>query len=403
MRRIVLFNLYFGGHFPQHLHCLTEYWELHRPPGELHVVVSDRYVRMHPDSAARLEATAGTTLHVAELPASFDDIARSAVARDRLHGRLLARYARSLRPEQLLLMYFDHAQLAIASGLRFPWPLAISGIYFRPSFHYGDLGGPPETPCDRLKGLAKRTVLQAALRNRHLRTIFSLDPFAVPHIARWSRHTEVVALPEPLDVPYIDGDVSLLHGLDPARRRLILFGTIDGKKGISQVLAAMRPLAEEQQRRLALIVAGPMIEAERADLLAEIAEFDAATSVQVLVEDRFLAEHEIQPLLASCDLALLTYQRQHVGSSGVLVRAAAAGVPVLATDYGLVGEQVRRHRLGLTVDATQPAAIRAALAGWIDRPESPGFDADAASGFARLNTAARFTETIFDRLLRRQR
>lgn len=403
MRRIVLFNLYFGGHFPQHLHCLARYWEEQRLSGELHIVVSDRYLRMHRDSVARLEATRGTTVHVAELPADFDDIARSAVARDRLHGRLLARWARSLRPDQLLLMYFDHAQLSIASALRFRWPLAISGIYFRPSFHYGDLGGPRETPRDRLKGLVKRSVLWAALRNRHLQTVFSLDPFAVSYIERWSRHTEIVSLPEPLDLPPAHGDVPILRRLDPSRRRLVFFGTIDDKKGIAQVLAALRSLSQQQQDRLAVIVAGPLVEAQRADLHTQIAQFDAATSVEVLIEDRFLAEEEIQPLLAGCDLALLTYQRQHVGSSGVLVRAAAAGVPVLATDYGVVGEQVRRHRLGLAVDATQPDAIRAVVEAWLERPESAGFDSAAAAGFARENTADRFAGAIWERLLRPQR
>lgn len=403
MRRIVLFNLYFGGHFPQHLHCLARSWEEHRPPGELHVVVSDRYVQMHPDSAERLEGTQGTTVHVVELPADFDDLVRSAIARDRLHGRVLRQYVRSLRPEQLLLMYFDHAQLSIASGLRFPWPLAISGIYFRPSFHYGDLGGPRETPRDRLKGLAKRAVLRAALQNRHLRTVFSLDPVAASYIAPWSRHTEIVALPEPLDLLDEGGDVQLLRRLDPSRRRLVVFGTIDNKKGIAQVLAALRLLSPEKQGRLALVVAGPVVDAQRVGLVEQLEEFDAATSVQVLVEDRFLAEEEIQPLLAASDLVLLTYQREHVGSSGVLVRAAAAGVPVLATDYGIVGEQVRRHRLGVAVDATQPEAIRAAVDAWIERPESVGFDAASASAFAGENTSDRFANAIFDRLLRPQR
>jgi glycosyltransferase involved in cell wall biosynthesis len=95
---------------------------------------------------------------------------------------------------------------------------------------------------------------------------------------------------------------------------------------------------------------------------------------------------------------LLTYQHDHVGSSGGLVRAAAAGVPVLSTDHGLVGVQVRRHRLGLTIDTTSAEEIRSALLRWLERPATMPFDPAAARKFAAANTADAFAETIFSRL-----
>jgi glycosyltransferase involved in cell wall biosynthesis len=398
--RIVLFNLYSGGHHPQFLECLRAYWEMKRPEAELHVVVSDRHAQTHAESVARIEATPNTKLHVAQLPSNFEEMKYGTIARDRLHGRLAAHYARLLRPDQFMLMFFDHAQLSLAFNLRFSWPVAISGIYFRPSFHYGSLGGPPQTSAEKIKGLMKQLVLRGALRNPHLRTIFSLDPFVVPHIARWSRHTEPVALPEPLDHRHAPFDSSLLAGIEPGRRRLIIFGSLDAKKGIAVVLEALRALPPASQRKLVLILGGRVAELGRAELLTRIANVEAQTEVHVRLEDRFLPESEIQPLLASCDLVLLTYQRLHVGSSGVLVRAAAAGVPVLATDYGVVGEHVRRHRLGITVDATESDSIRAALEAWLERPQAIPFDARTAAAFARENTAEAYAETIFSRLLR---
>jgi glycosyltransferase involved in cell wall biosynthesis len=359
---------------------------------------------VHPATVARIRATPNAVLHVAELPEGFDEALSGTIERDRLHGRLAGHYIRLLHPDHFVFMLCDHVQLSLAFGLRFDRPVAISGIYFRPSFHYGRLNGPPETTRDRLKGLTKQVVLRAALRNPHLRTLFSLDHFAVPQIARWSGHTEIVALPEPLE----HGDSAaartggtqpeLLAGLEPDRRRLVIFGSLDEKKGISVVLDALQALAPSTQRRLALILGGPVGGYRRDELLARIGRLDAQTDLRVRLEDRFIPEEDVQPLLEACDLVLLTYQR-HVGSSGVLIRAAAAGVPVLATDYGVVGEQVRRHRLGITVDATRSESIREVLEEWIRRPGAIPFDPAAATAFSAENTAELFAETIFSRLL----
>jgi glycosyltransferase involved in cell wall biosynthesis len=397
--RIVVFNLYSGGHHPQHLECLAAYWAAHTPDAELHVVVSERHVRMHADTAARIAETPSTELHVMRLPDGFDESRSSSFARDRLHGRLAAHYIRLLHPDHFVLMLIDHAQLSLAVRLRFPWPVAISGIYFRPSFHYGSLGGPPQTSGDRVKGMVKQLVLRAALRNPHLRTLFSLDPFAVPYIERWSTHTEAVALPEPLEERQPAAGPSLLDELEPGRRRLLIFGSLDERKGIGVVLDALQALPRQAQRELTLVLAGPVIGSGRVELLARLREFDANSDVELRLQDSFIPESDVQRLLAGCDLSLLTYQRP-VGSSGVLIRAAAAGIPVLSTDYGVVGEQVRRHQMGITVDTTDPNAIRDVIEAWVERPETIPFDPEATAAFARRNTAELFAATIFSRLLR---
>ena len=331
------------------------------------------------------------------MPSNFDDLLSNTVGRDRLHGRIAREYAEWLRPDHFLFMYLDHAQLSLAWDLRFSWPLAISGIYFRPSFHYGKLSGPPETTRDRVKGLSKELVLRAALRNPHLRAVFSLDPFAVPDIARWSRRVEAVALPEALEPVVDEASEAWRSAVDPARRRIVVFGTLDERKGISVLIDGLERLPAHAQAQLTLVLAGPVVGSERGELRARIADFAARSAVEVQFEDRFVPEAAVQHLLASCDLALLTYQR-HVGSSGVLVRAASAGVPVLSTDYGLVGENVRRHNLGLAIDATASAEIRIAIERWLDRPESVPFDRASAAAFAGANTAEAFADTIFSRL-----
>ena len=110
-------------------------------------------------------------------------------------GRHLRRYVERLRPDHAVLMYFDHAQLALGFGLRFDFPVRLSGIYFRPSLHYGRFDGHAASPKERAASLRKRLVLWAALRNPHLDGLFSLDPFALPDVRRLGRAGQAVALP----------------------------------------------------------------------------------------------------------------------------------------------------------------------------------------------------------------
>lgn len=398
--RIVLLNLYHGGHHPQHLECLLIDWARRKPRDELHVVVSRKHAEQHPHLPALVDETPNATLHLVRTPVGFGDGPENVLDRERLHRRVAAHYAGLVRADHLVFMYFDHVQLSLAFDLRFGWPLAVSGIYFRSSVHYRALGVRTRGWRERLAPLGKEILLRAALRNPHLRTLFCLDPFAAAHIARWGGHTESVFLPEPLWVPNPLPDVpTLANDVEPGRRRLVFFGSLDDRKGIRPVLDALAAMPESRQRRLALIFAGRVRGSQRDALLAHMAAFKESSHVQVLVDDRFMPEAEVQPLLAACDLVLLTYQRDHVGSSGGLVRAAAAGVPVLSTDHGLVGLQVRKRRLGLALDATSSDEIRAALLAWLEHRSAIPFDSRSAERFAAANTAEAFAKTIFSRVL----
>ena len=389
---IMVVNLYVGGHHPQHLHCLCAYWDRHAPEGELHFVLSDAYRREHPDLLGEIDATAGAQFHLVPSPGLLTSGRGALLSSARNHGRVVADWAQRLGVNHVLLMYFDHVQLPLAYNLRFGRQLSISGIYFRPTFHYRRLGMGNE---GRVSNVRKRATLAAALRNPHLRYLFCLDHFAIAHFPRRSR-VEVVPLPEALD----DLDAGslrtspILDAVEPGRQRLLFFGSIDERKGVLPVLDALTDMSDDHQSRLALVLAGSLAKG----LVDRIDRFGRETHVQLVIENRYMSEQEIQPLVRGSDLVLLTYPR-HVGSSGVLVRAATAGVPVLSTNYGLLGAQVEQSRLGATTDATSPSAIRATLERWLADSTSIPFDAEQAHRFAAANTADAFAETIFSRLL----
>jgi glycosyltransferase involved in cell wall biosynthesis len=187
-------------------------------------------------------------------------------------------------------------------------------------------------------------------------------------------------------------------GLAPARKIFLLFGALDQRKGIYPLLNALRQLPPAQQTQITLLVVGSMADTERAALLAALAEFQRHSAVQLVVQDHFIPDEAIPHYFALADVVLALYQH-HVGSSGVLLWAAAGGKAVLASDYGLLGELVRRHQLGYLVDSTQPAAIAKGLAALLTGEPNRLIDRAKATRFVQENRVECFVETICTNLV----
>ena len=119
--------------------------------------------------------------------------------------------------------------------------------------------------------------------------------------------------------------------------------------------------------------------------------------IQLVECYEFVPENEVPTFFQLADVVLATYQR-HVGMSGILLLAAAAGTPVLSSDYGLMGELVRVYQLGLAVDSTMPAEITKGLSRYLlESPETLG-DRTQMKLFAEQNSVDRYTRTIFQHL-----
>jgi len=83
-----------------------------------------------------------------------------------------------------------------------------------------------------------------------------------------------------------------------------------------------------------------------------------------------------------------------MGMSSALIRAALAKIPVLSSDYGLMGELVAKERLGLTVDTEDSAAFSQKLADIISQPAEQSFDEANALSFASSHSPEALAETL---------
>lgn len=393
---ICIFDLNVTGHHPGYMRQLLRYW----PAGDdvLTLVVAPDFLIRHADVVeTQTEATVRWWPVTPAEAQQYEASKQSMLRHTWVEWRLFCRYAKRVDAAYGLVMYLDRFQLPLAS--RLPAPCAIGGIYFRPAFHYQQLSEHSPNSGEARKAMRQRILWRAALRHPKLKTIFSLDPLAVPSLNQLGNHqTAVVHLPDPVEL-YPASETPLDFKTEAGRKLFLLFGMLTPRKGIFQVLEAVQQLSAENQQKLTLMLAGPLPDPHKDRVLEQIAALERNTCLQIILHNAFISDADVQRYFAAADIILAPYQH-HVGMSAILVRAAAAQRPVLSSDYGLMGHLVRQHQLGATVDSTQPAAIATKISDILQgKVCKVCFDRDTARVFADGNSAEKFTLTIHNQLI----
>ena len=163
----------------------------------------------------------------------------------------------------------------------------------------------------------------------------------------------VAALP-----PHLPGDDPLPRIERTGPVALLALGIVRHYKGLDLVLEALREVPD-----LTLTVAGELWGAAGEQVRALAAEPGLAERVNL--RPGYVPAGEVAPLLAEHDAMVLAY-RSATGSQNVLL-AHHHGLPVLATDVGTLGAQVRDGVDGLVVPPQDRTALVDALRSLADR------------------------------------
>ncbi len=400
-RQVMLFDMAITGHHSVYIKHLIQYWKTQQLPGTLHVVVIPQFLERHADVVA-LAASPASNIQFTAISASESahlNGQKTLPARGFAEWQVFCQYASQLQVTQGLLMQFDIFQLPLM--LHKKAPCDVAGIYFRPTFHYQEFAHHQPTRQDLIRQWRQQFILALALRHPRFKQLFSLDPFAVKSIDRLGARVAAIPLPDPVEKHnYADLDPEQLRqelGIQPGRRIFLLFGELSQRKGIFPILAAVQALPADLGQQLCLLVAGPIEASEQAAVQAALDRLAASPTVQLVTRIQYVKGREVQRYFALADVILALYQR-HVGMSSVLVHAAAAQKPVLASDYGLLGELVQRHHLGVIVNSESPEAIQAGLITCLRQPLEQLSDRNQGENFANQHTDIKFSEAILSNL-----
>lgn len=273
------------------------------------------------------------------------------------------RAVRSASRDADLVFANGGATLRYALGTRF--------ARSRPKIVYGSIGEPLAWAVNPLTRL--RTALQ--LRMTDLVTAVSAPTRLQIVSGLRVPGDRVVVAPTGVDPAF--GEIESEPHAE--RVRLLLLGSVSEEKGPAIALSAVRRLAAERPVELRVVGGGPLLEPLRSGLApGEPITFTGPVD-------------DVRGHLAWADVLLLTSRTE--GLPGVVLEAAAAGVPAVAFDVGGVSDVVQVGT-GVLVPRGDTTAFREALAGLIDDREK----ITALGAAARRLVLERFTlDRAFDR------
>lgn len=398
---IMLFDLDTTGHHPIYIQHLVKYYCSQEIPGKLDIVVSPKFIDEHSNIVKIAQEAYRKNVNF--IPITLEEysslISQSFFKIIFYEWNIYCKYAKKLKSDHCLLMYLDKFQLPIALGDKSP--CSFSGIYFRPTFHYHDFDGYVPSWKESLRQWRQKLLLSRVIQNPQFKVLFSLDPLAVKYIEKLNSKAKILHLPDPVEIYDVDeAQVEKLKkklGIGVKRKIFLLFGRLNERKGIYQLLQAIKLLHIDVCEQICLLLVGSIIPSEKLPLESLIREISQSLPVQIIIRDEFIPEKEVNFYFKMSDVILATYQR-HVGMSGILLLAAAAQKPVLASDYGLMGRLVKEYELGITIDSTISLAITETISLFVNESTKIPFNHEKVLNFARANSVDTFSMLIFHHL-----
>jgi glycosyltransferase involved in cell wall biosynthesis len=310
-------------------------------------------------------ADRGPHIDVVSTDVPFDDGAETRqslllwneVKRHRFLHHLYRCSRRSHNADAVLLPYGDYIMHAVALlGSPFGATTWVT-VVMRPTFHHRSVGIKGAVPP---AAWLRQRLFMRFLRSRSLLRCFTVDE-TLYHYARSLRAPSLKALaskveylPDPApDMPPIGrADARRMLGLSAQATLVLLFGMVGERKGVHQLIAALHSLRRPE---LQALIVGVVEDDARAALNSPEA-LELKRSGRLHLIDGWVGDETESAAFSAADIAWLGY-RGHWRSSGVLVQAARAGLPLLACDDGIIGWLTRRYECGLTVPVLDHAEV----------------------------------------------
>jgi glycosyltransferase involved in cell wall biosynthesis len=258
-----------------------------------------------------------------------------------------------IRPSLVLFLYLDLMSedragcRALGRKLKAPW----AGILFHPRAGTDSKEGP-----------------ERFFWARNARGAAFLNPDCIPTYARQFPRLAFATFPDVTDVDVLPEPSRLAKKLivKAAGRTIVLqLGSISPHKGILELVEAIK-LANPKEFFFAII--GEVFwDAFGADAQKLRAFFDSPPENCLAHAGYLNDERELNFIIRIADILYAVY-RDFYGSSNTLTKASVFERPVLVSDDCLMGERVKRFRLGETVLYGDVEAIVSKLSELRDRP-----------------------------------
>ncbi|MFT5885935.1 MAG: glycosyltransferase involved in cell wall biosynthesis [Arcticibacterium sp.] len=297
--------------------------------------------------------------------------------------------ANELEVSQLILMEFDIYQIAIGNVSKMNFD--INGIWFRPFYRQKVINS---SLLEKLKfGIAKmrkQVTYKLALRNHNLKQVFVLNDQKTVNELNLKYNPKLRYLPDPVMPSELSGDIDIRSKYDIGveKKIFLIFGYIDDRKNVPNILRALNKLPRAYQLKISLLLFGKVANNYSPILRDSILENES--EVQIIENNEFVSNDEMGALFQSSNL-VLRMNINYFASSGIIGLAAKYNKPSLVSNYGVVADLTKAYVLGKEVDPLAIMALSSHFKDFIDNPEDWKIN---GSSYCEKHSMSKFVTTL---------
>lgn len=390
-KNILIFEPDSSGHHSSYLYHLIINFLSANYPYNLVVLVTPNFFEQHPQIIQETLSPKVKWMAFSDTEFSEWKItkAESVTKRAFFEWNLLRKYISETNASSVFLMYIDYLQIALLTQKALPCP--VSGILFRPTL----VNYPAHSLKERLNNFRKNLTLKLFVKSKKLDSLFSLDPFATEYIKQNWQTNKVIYLPDPVQVypsTKSSDEIKMELGIKENRKVFLIFGYLDSRKGVAEVMEAIDKISREKSQKGTLLIVGAWEESERVKFENKLKEISNLSDFQIITKKTFIPEEDIQLYFEVSDYILALYNK-HIGMSGITIRAAVAQKPLLTYNFGLMGKLVLENELGLIVNNDLSEKLETLLTEDIKIGNK-----EKMQQYANLNRADNYAKVILENL-----
>ena len=266
----------------------------------------------------------------------------------------------------VIVPYFDNCILGLAIPSEAFYGVPWTTITMRTEFHYGEMG---VIAKQQKFSFLRRLLFNRIIRQKSAVAVFTIDPTLAEFAKKQDNPLlhKVLYLPDP--VPHYKAIPSKLEARQQLAvpldvRLILLYGELSARKGIDLLLQALADA--ECSRAVHVLLAGRYSEGRQITASEAFQRLLAEGRLHTI--EGYLEDEQEQQVLAAADCIWVKYCGFY-GMSSIMVLSGVHGLPVIATQEGVIGYFVRKYEIGVTVDSGDRRAVVAALNRMVTEPE----------------------------------
>jgi len=189
------------------------------------------------------------------------------------------------------------------------------------------------------------------LRFKNIKKVIVLDELFVKYIKKknFNYKKKISLLPEFGEIKKINKKKNLRKNFKiPTKNKVMLiYGVINSVKGIKEAIHSL--LLHNQIQNMSIMIVGkqdPVIK----NLLNNNKIKNLINNRKIIIIDYFVNEKTEQEIFTVSDFGWAGYVYGSQSSSGFLVHACSAGLPIISNNKSLTSHHVRKNKLGICID-----------------------------------------------------